>query len=213
MQKLLSHVLQEVGVGLNQVNWKGKNTYANFLAQTFYFVSHSTRLLALAASRFPMEQDQFFKRFTAHIGEEKNHERIALTDLKHLGCQLEQFPEMPETRAFYEAQYYKIEHLGPTALLGYILFLEAIAVESGPRIYQKVVGVHGEKAAHFLKVHIEEDQSHVGQAIAVIEQVSPRERQIIQQNLVQSAALYHHMMIGLERKAQQTGAFAKNIAS
>ncbi|MBX9766551.1 MAG: hypothetical protein K2X47_04700 [Bdellovibrionales bacterium] len=101
MQKRLNNVIQNVGADLKRVNWQDQDVYANFLAQTYYFVCHSTRLLASAASRFPVSQDQFFKRFVAHLGEEKNHEKIALTDLKNLECDVNDFPEMGETRAFY----------------------------------------------------------------------------------------------------------------
>lgn len=200
MNKLLKATIQEVNESLEQVRWNDRYVYGNFLAQTYYFVCHSTRLLALAASRFPVSQDQFFKRFVAHLGEEKNHERIALADLKNLGFQLSDFPELGQTRAFYEAQYYKIEHLGPTVLMGYILFLEAIAVEAGPGIYESVALVHGEKATRFLKVHIEEDPGHVEQAVGVIQQVPDLERQLIQQNLVQSGQVYGLMMLSLGKK-------------
>ena len=210
MQKLLNEVLRNAQEGLEAVSWESPDIYGNFLAQTYYFVCHSTRLLASAASRLPVSRDALFKRFVAHLGEEKNHEVIALTDLRNLGSHIHEYPEMPETRAFYEAQYYKVEHQGPVALMGYILFLEAIAVRSGPGLYQRVTTAHGEKATRFLKVHIEEDENHVGQAIKAIQQGTPEEVRWIEQNLVQSGTVYRLMLDGLSKGKTQRGTRFQN---
>lgn len=194
MQKHLEKLLAEANQIIMGKNWQDKRMYGNFLAQTFYFVQHSTRLLALAASRLPMERSSSFLQFISHLGEEKNHDKIALTDLKKLGFTLDDFPELPSTRAFYESQYYKIEHLNPTSLLGYILFLEALAVHTGPILYAAAKKSHGLSCTQFLKIHIEEDPHHVDRVLVTIEALPNGEKQVIETNLIQSAKIYSFMI-------------------
>lgn len=145
--------------------WDQKEFYANYLAQTFYYVRHSTRILALSAGRLSYEKDQkIHLRFLKHLGEEANHEKLALNDLKFLGYKLQDFDELNSTRFFYEPQYYKIEHQHPLALMGYILFLEVLAQNVCPPLSAKLTNLYGKKSATFLLVHGEEDPSHVEEA-------------------------------------------------
>src|SRR6187549_486414 len=97
--------------------------YAQFLAQTRHYVVHSTRLLAAAAARMDDEQEALHVRFLQHAAEERSHHRLAEHDLRKLGGQIEQFPELPATQALYQSQYYRVEHQAPTALFGYIFML------------------------------------------------------------------------------------------
>ena len=50
LHELQGH-LNELGRAVEATPWHDKAVYGGFLAQTNYYVSHSTRLLALAASR------------------------------------------------------------------------------------------------------------------------------------------------------------------
>src|SRR5688572_20045967 len=125
--------------------WSSRYAYGDWLAQTYYYVRHSTRLLAAAAARFPFDDrgSALHYRFAAHIIEEKRHEELALHDLKRLGLRLDQFEERHSTRMFYEPQYYKIEQQAPSVLFGYIVPLEAIAAAHGSRIGAAVTTAFG----------------------------------------------------------------------
>lgn len=208
MRKPLEASLMDVKNKIYRVPWNRHEVYGDFLAQTYYFVCHSTRLLALAASRFQVDQDPLFRRFASHISEENAHERLALSDLKNMKLDLEAFPEKAVTRAFYEAQYYKVERQNPTALLGYILFLEALAVQTGPFVYDMARKAHGETCARFLKVHVEEDPDHVNHALDAIESRPPHEQAFIEQNLWQSQGLYGCMIdrLGVQEGVQKKAA-------
>ena len=74
--------------------WTDRAAYAGWLAQTYYYVRHSTRLLAAAAARFPHGRagDTMHHRFGAHIGEEKRHELLCVRDLQALGETLDAHP-------------------------------------------------------------------------------------------------------------------------
>ncbi len=176
--------------------WERREAYAQWLAQTYFYVRHSTRLGALAASRFEIGErgDALHYRFAAHIGEEKKHEQLCLHDLKQLGLSIDDFRELPGTRMFYEPQYYKIEHQSPSALFGYIVALEAFGPAYGPQIVQTVTGAFGPKCAAFLKVHAEEDEDHIEKALAMIATVPDRERSFVLENLEQTTHAYRALL-------------------
>lgn len=194
MQLELERELKKLETLVNSTEWENPLVYGNYMAQTYYYVCHSTRLLGLAASYFQQDRDQLHRRFAAHMAEEKGHEKLALSDIKHIKLELSQFPELSLTRAFYESQYYKIQYQNPTAFFGYILFLEAMAVRLGPIVYNRASAAHGKQAANFFRIHVEEDPHHVDQAIEQIMKLSEPELALIKMNMEQSADLLAGMM-------------------
>lgn len=181
---------------MTRLPWENKRFYASFLAQTYYFVRHSTRLLALA-SAYSFD-DSLHRRYAAHIAEEKGHDRLALNDLNRLGVNLE--PELPQTRNLYETQYYKIERENASSLMGYILALEGVASMICPKIMTRITQAHGAECAKFLKLHIEEDPDHVEKAFAEIEALKEQELAQVVHNLIQSCSNYASMLTAIQNK-------------
>lgn len=205
MPKILeSSLIKELDITSEYIldcDWKSREFYADYMAQTFYYVRHSTRLLALAASRLNYEEEQkIHLRFIRHLGEESNHEKLALNDIAKLDFSINDFPELNSTRLFYEPQYYKIEHERPLALMGYILFLEALAQKVCPSITKKIAAFHGSKAGTFFHVHGEEDPAHVGEALKMINALEGADLRAIEINLVQSSYAYAQMVSELNLK-------------
>jgi thiaminase len=194
-------VLRELQIHLNELDrafeatpWRDKAIYGAFLAQTNYYVSHSTRLLALAASRFRFSEEPLHRRFIKHATEEMSHETLALRDLKSLGFALRQFPEFPSTRAFYQTQYYMIEHVSPWSFWGYILMLEGLAVTKGPWLYNEIKQHHGEKAGSFVKVHAAEDVGHMADAEKAMQSLPEQERPLVIEQIANSCFHYCSML-------------------
>lgn len=194
-------MLSELQIYLNELDrafratpWREKTVYGAFLAQTNYYVSHSTRLLALAASRFRFSEEQLHRRFIKHATEEMSHETLALRDLKNLGFSLRQFTEFPSTRAFYQTQYYMIEHVSPWSFWGYILMLEGLAVTKGAWLYNEIKQHHGEKAGSFVKVHAAEDVGHMAEAEKAMESLPERERPLVIEQIANSCFYYCSML-------------------
>jgi hypothetical protein len=205
MKALLSVCVTELGVAIERFPWERKEAYADWLAQTYYYVRHTTRLQAAAAARFAMDErgNSLHHRFAAHMGEEKKHELLAIHDMKQLGASIDEFPEHAATRMFYEPQYFKIEHLGPTACFGYILPLEAIGPASGTRIIDRVVASHGPKCVSFLRLHSDEDPEHLQKALEFVESVTAGERSFIQENVRQTTFAYCTMLSEIQRRIEQ----------
>lgn len=196
LNRTLEHVIALSQDSYEQMPWANREFYSNYLAQTFYYVRHSTRILALSAGRLDYEnQQKIHLRFLKHLGEEANHEKLALNDLKFMGHTIDDFDELNTTRFFYETQYYKIEHQHPLALMGYILFLEVLAQNVCPPLSRKLADLHGKKSATFLLVHGEEDPEHVSEAKKLLETLDARAIDHITVNLEQSAYAFDHMML------------------
>jgi pyrroloquinoline quinone (PQQ) biosynthesis protein C len=195
----------QLAAEMKKYPWRDKEFYAAWLTQTYYYVCHSTRLLAASASRFGVDQDELHQRFWAHMGEEKRHEALALKDLKTMGIAPENYGELPATSAFYQSQYFMIEHRNPSALLGYILMLEALAVQIGPPLYAEVSKHFGPKASVFVKVHAEEDPDHVDKAFKAIESMDEKTLKVIDTSFQQSLFLYRQILESCKAVATQQG--------
>lgn len=174
--------------------WENERAYSEWVAQTYYFVLQSTRLFACASSRCNLNDNKLHFRLIHHLGEERGHENLALHDLKVMNKSILDIPELPETSSLYQIQYYWIEHVNPAAFFGYLLCLEGLAVRVGKPIYQRVSQAHGKNAGTFLKVHVEEDESHLSEAFEYVNQFSAIEVECVMQNLSQSASLYKRML-------------------
>jgi hypothetical protein len=170
--------------------WEDKNSYAQWLAHSYFYVSHSTRLLAMAASRCELTQHSIHKRFIDHLAEEQGHEKLAISDLRKLGFEIDKFREMSETALFYQNQYYWLGFHGALPFLGWILALEGGAVHTCGLAYARVLGSHGAASGLFLKIHAEEDIDHLDKVMNQIEGLPAASLQLIEKNLGQSCHLY-----------------------
>lgn len=179
--------------GFAAAPWEDRDFYANWLAQTYYYVVHSTRLIAYCGAF--LKNDRLHYRFMAHIREESKHEVLAENDFKNLtGRQVREVNESPVLSGFYQSQVYWITMRQPISFYGYILCLEGLAVDYGGKAYERVLKAHGEKAAAFLRVHSQEDIDHLEKAFTTIESLSAEELEDVQKNFVQSAGLYRQMV-------------------
>lgn len=193
--------LPEVLASWDAFPWRSRPAYANFLAQTYYYIVHTSRIIALAASRCDLRYDDLHRQLVHYLGEESDHDLLALADLRELGYSIEEFPEHPLTAAFYQVDYYRIEHQTPLALFGRSLLLEGAAAGGGSRIADVVAEAFGEKAATCARLHGEEDPGHVENAFSVLEGVNEEEEAVIAATLTQSAVLYLGMMDAIRREA------------
>lgn len=198
MSKLLapnhSQLKQKCLDSLRALSWDSVEVYADYLAQTYYYVNHSEKLLALAAALFNNEDRSLMRRFFKHLSEESAHDQLLINDMRKLGFNLESLPERSETKMFWEGQYFKIEHQDPAALLGYIYFLEDLASDICPELTKLLVSLYGIDSVRFLKLHGEEDPDHVEKAYQEILKLNPERQRLIALNYEQSALAYLQMI-------------------
>lgn len=166
---------------------KDKDVYAEWLAQTYFFVRHSTSLLGYALPY--LKNDGLRHHFEHHMREEDRHDLLAIKDIQKLGYDIKNFTEFSQTQSFYHSQYYRISFEGGTSLLGYILFLEGMAVTWGKESYEEIKALFP-GATLFLKVHAEEDPHHLDEAFGAIAKLTVSEQEAILRNLNYSYESY-----------------------
>lgn len=186
-------IMAQLKKGLEAFPWESREAYGNWCAQTYYYVFHSTHLLAFTAALIPVREMKMHYRFVAHLKEESGHEMMAKKDLEGLGFKPEAFPELTETRSFYQTQYHLIQNVHPLSFFGYIFMLEGAASEIGPRCYARVKDAHGEKCANFWRTHAEEDPDHIRKAFESVEKLDEKTMDIIALNLRDSTSRYLSM--------------------
>jgi len=176
-----------------ETDFTDREVYAHWLAQTYYFVCHSTRLSALASARLPVD-DPVGRRMFTHTLEEKGHHMLALKDLEALGKDIKDYPPYGVTNAFYQAQYYKVLFEEPHFLFGQIFMLESLGADCCYWQYEIVRDKFGEKTGQFAKVHGTEDVNHVKKALEVINSLSPEMKSGIRTNFMQACELYYYIL-------------------
>lgn len=186
----LNDLIDKVSTKFEAFPWEDKKAYAQWLAQTYYFVRHTTSFLALSATRWgPKNRTQQYKALN-HLKEESSHDLLLLNDLEALKISIKDLSEFPETQAFYQTQYYWIEHETPAAHLGYAYLLEGLASKKATYAYEKVTKAHGKNTGSFLKVHAEEDMGHFEEGLKNLESFNEYELNCFRDCLRQSAMLY-----------------------
>lgn len=198
-----SNLIAQMGKAADTYPWHEREAYGNYLAQTYYYVRHSTRLLAFAAGLMKESDGPFHRRFLEHGAEEKGHELLLLNDLAALGYKIDDFEELPETRMFWEPQYTKILQKDPLALMGYVFALEAVAADQCPKMFAKLSNHHPEASLSFVRVHGEDDPEHVVKAQGLIASLPPERRAIVSENFVQSVRAFGYLVAGLERSLRE----------
>lgn len=175
---------------LLSLDWSDKNFYSTWLAQTYFFVKHTVGFLGLQVAKYNLATDNNLVSILEHFREEQGHDSLILKDMKSLNVSISEFEEYPETRSFYQPQYFLIDYQGADAHFGYSLFLEGLASKIGPELYEKLSRCHGPNAASFVKVHSLLDQDHFAEGCRELARLSPEVLKCISDNLDQTAALY-----------------------
>ncbi len=185
--------------------WAKRECYAEWLAQTYYYVCHSTRLLCLSASKMATHQSNHHLRMIDHMREERSHELLCEADLKDLGFSVDDFKEGHATKMLYAQNYYRLMFESPLSLYGYIICLEGIAVHSGDSLTVKVKKAYPHQGAHrFLSVHAGEDPDHLVKALAMVEKLDTSDQEAVYSSMKSSFWLYREMIRAASKSAHVT---------
>lgn len=189
MYKYLDSKMDHLVNTVKNQPWDNKEFYKEYLAQSYFYTFHSCKMLAMAASLTTAEQSEYYKRSIQHIKEEFGHDSLALSDLKKMNGNIEEYPELGATRALWEPQFYKIQRQ-TTSLLGYILALEYMCVRIYREIFERVSKAHGDKNGNFIRIHAEDDPDHVEKCVDQIELLPESERVAVWKNYEQTCMMF-----------------------
>lgn len=187
-QQFSRQLLDDMVEKVDRFPWRNQRAYGNYLAQTYYYTSHSVRLLGLMLAKTPVENAGLYDYLVRHIKEENHHEQLALSDLHDLGFDIKEFPELGATRMLWEPQYYKISEIGVPVAFGYIMMLELLAVERASWIASQVKGLGGSgKCNRFMEVHGKEDVAHIERGFIQMQSLEASFHEPIKKNMSQTA--------------------------
>ncbi|MFF4582444.1 hypothetical protein [Streptomyces sp. NPDC001389] len=153
-----------------------RQRYLRYLAAMHPLVRASVPLLERAAERCADLDDPAAPALAAycarHAEEERDHDTWLLEDLAAAGARPAAVPH-PVVVELAGAQYYRIEHEHPIALLGYIAVLEGNA--PGPRLADRLAEATGLPGAAFrtLREHAELDGGHLDDLHRVLDRLAP----------------------------------------
>lgn len=185
--------IEEMGTKFMQFPWENREAYAEWMAQTYFFVRHSTTLICLAAVEFGANHREEHYHHLAHLKEELGHDLLLVRDLENMGRPVANFQELPETALFYQNQFHLVKK-NPASLMGYALLLEGVAAKYCGQLYEKIVKLYGPKCTTFVNVHSHVDVDHFAAGSAEIKNVKPEDVPYVLQNLEQSYLLYTMML-------------------
>lgn len=143
--------------------------YAVYLGETYHLVRHTSRTLALAASRLGEERRGLRRWFMEQSLEEDGHELFCLKDLRNLGLDPEPVVNAgPGAGAWglFTQNYYMAAHGNPVGMLGVATATEGMGAELAGGMAQILVHRYQvpETAVTFLRSHAGFDQRHLEEA-------------------------------------------------
>jgi pyrroloquinoline quinone (PQQ) biosynthesis protein C len=174
--------------------WASRNTYAAWLAQTYFYVRRVSHVLAAAAARTPLDEPRLHEHFLRGISEEKGHEALATQDLSDLGFSIERFSEHPLTTAYYQTLFHMIETAGSAAILGYFFVLEGVAGVRGKALYDAVIDAYQGRAGAFLREHVMLDAEHYPKALALLNSLTDAQALVVHESAKLAGPLYRYMV-------------------
>lgn len=206
-------VIEDLTAEFKQAPWDDRMFYGCWLAQTWYLVRHTPRYLALTAGKFGTDAEHAHQHALEHLREERDHDIFAKKDIEKLGFSADDFPELPQTTAIYQGQYYWIEMHGPTSHLGYALMLEGLAAHTGKWFHKVLLDNYGRGACKFIAVHSVDDVGHFSEGIKYLlsEGNRPHVDKVLA-NLEQSRAFYKLMLSAIGEYAAKSGRRNKSVA-
>lgn len=203
-QNMLAEI-ETISKVASNFEWENKKLYAQWLAQSYFYVSWTTRQLALASAYTkPGVEDDYHWRFIEEAKEEKKHEILCLEDLKSMGYSISEFHEYPHSSFFYQTLNYLIERVHPIAILGYALTLEGFAALKGGDLYERAKKQHGAAATHFLRLHCEVDKDHFANALPYLKSCPQHLLPIVEKAARQCSVIYRGIFADIYENAQQT---------
>lgn len=190
LRTLVNNCVQRLCDEITKADLTDTETYANWLAQTYFYTSSSEEILRFSAKT--SKDKETSDRWLEHADEETGHENLALSDLKKLGYKIENFSEFEETRIFYQTQIFNAQLLGGESVFGWVLALEAFAANFPEDYLKKIINKHSKPACRFLIVHTNEDIEHIEKAFESVENLDDLE--LIIQNMELTTQRYINIL-------------------
>ena len=187
--------LKEADAFICAFPWEDKRAYAGWLAQQYFLVRHTTRLIALAISK--CEDSRVRDEYIGHLAGERGHDELLLKDLRALGFNIADFTPFASTRLMIHNQYYWMNDVAADSLFGYAQYLEGISIFTVPKVIERLKA-SGETALSFLQLHADSDEDHYPEGLERIRRIGANAEALILPNLAESHLLYGQIFADIE---------------
>lgn len=158
-----------------------KQLFLGMLTVCYHSMVASEPMLKLAAS-LPGPHQEYFIR---HEAEERGHEAWMLQDIAALGGEVGE--PFPETVTMCGEMYYKIRHMNPAALLGYMAVIEGFPTPPEKIALLKSLYPEG---CRTLEYHAENDVEHHKELAGEIVRVAPPLQALVLGTAKRTAEIY-----------------------
>ncbi len=189
-----AEAIEKTGPLVKAIDWSSKDVYASWMAQTYFYVSHSTKIISLAGALMRGQHEHLHMKFVSLCKEELGHDKVIYTDIKQLGYKPEDFQPFAETSAMYQSQYYWINACSPVSVYGYFIFLEGLSIAHGPGLLAELAKHHPKMTTKYLKIHVDDDPEHVDLHNKELHKLSEQELTWAIMNLKNTAHFYQGML-------------------
>ncbi len=173
LKKCFDANIKKLVDAVQNVDFKDEEVYKMWLAQTYYQTKYSEAALVHIGNC--SSSGEIRDRWHQHAKEESGHENLALKDLKALGGNIEDYPELMENKAIYRCQWFNADQLRPESCFGWILALEGVAASMPKEYVQELCDHYGNGAMSFVRVHTLVDEVHLASAFETVSLVENQE--------------------------------------
>ncbi len=174
--------------------WENRSFYTQWLAQQYFLVRHTPKLLCAFALQLPIHQSDELNEILYHLKEETGHDRWLIKDLQKFDKSPEHFQPSPMANALIMSQYYYIQHTDPMALCGYSQFLEYTSAVVAGELADRVEREFGPGTAVFLRGHSHVDVEHAEDGWKLLSRATDKQKTLIFENLEMTDSLYSQLL-------------------
>ena len=202
VQSQASKTVSKLSAAFMDQPWTDKMFYANYIAQTYYYIVHTTKLLQ--AAKDAATDPELAECIAHHLAEERGHEKWAQNDLKALGFDLKDFPESAVIKQMYGDIYTGIQKSGPAAIFGYAIALEGLSAKVCPMLAPTLHASYGKKAATFITSHAKIDQEHAAESFSILKFFDEAGLRVIADHIVLTEKTYLRFLEGLPKSRHKS---------
>lgn len=161
-----------------------RDTFIRNCAFVLHMIKASEGLIENAIESLSRSENEYdrivFDYYLTHLEEEKGHYHWLLNDLESENIAFDW-----SAAEIAGAQYYLINHIHPTALLGYMIVLECFPVPI--HIIEELEIAHGKKLLSTARYHAIHDQDHGKDVLELVEKAPQELKQWIYENAINTA--------------------------
>jgi hypothetical protein len=178
----IANVLAQV----KPVDYRNRLAFLSNLTFLYHTMRASENLIRVAIAN--TEAGKLHDYFVAHLQEESGHAEWLANDLQSAGIKVATTPVPRLAVEMVGSQYYLIQHVGPAALLGYMVLMECFSMPLSD--IAALEAVHGTDLLRTIRYHAEHDIDHGADLLEVINGLTEQEQALALESGLQATRYF-----------------------